>query len=276
FVRYCTVWGRKYSLTARFLLWLLERVAGGRNVVMATGGAASPPSARNPNITWIFSTSLTAAAWQALPQAVPWQRGSTVRLISVGRVEPVKNLAALLQALPAVRQVYPHLHLDVVGEGTALPGLRQQAAALGLDEVITFHGNLGHQAVLGLLGTAHIYLMPSLVEGFPKALLEAMACGLPAVATAVSVIPRLVGTSGVLLPEPTPAAIAAAVTSLLADDARLAAMGRAGRAASQQYTLEGWQQVIGERLAEVWGEEMGRGLVNNQQSTANNQRRNTL
>ena len=276
FVRYCTVWGRKYSFTARFLLWLLERVAGGRNVVMATGGAASPPSARNPNITWIFSTSLTAAAWQALPQAVPWQRGSTVRLISVGRVEPVKNLAALLQALPAVRQVYPHLHLDVVGEGTALPGLRQQAAALGLDEVITFHGNLGHQAVLGLLGTAHIYLMPSLVEGFPKALLEAMACGLPAVATAVSVIPRLVGTSGVLLPEPTPAAIAAAVTSLLADDARLAAMGRAGRAASQQYTLEGWQQVIGERLAEVWGEEMGRGLVNNQQSTANNQRRNTL
>ena len=173
-----------------------------------------------------------------------------------------------------------HFALNCRGAGTLLHHMgelvRQQAAALGLDEVITFHGNLGHQAVLGLLGTAHIYLMPSLVEGFPKALLEAMACGLPAVATAVSVIPRLVGTSGVLLPEPTPAAIAAAVTSLLADDARLAAMGRAARAASQQYTLEGWQQVIGERLAEVWGEEMGRGLVNNQQSTANNQRRNTL
>jgi hypothetical protein len=56
FVRHCGTWGHRGTAAERFLAWLLPRIAGGRTVVMATGGSDSPPEPRNQAITWIFST----------------------------------------------------------------------------------------------------------------------------------------------------------------------------------------------------------------------------
>jgi len=59
FVRHCGNWFVQRTVAERFWRWFVERFAGGRNVMLATGGAAESPSVRNPEVRWIFSTSLT-------------------------------------------------------------------------------------------------------------------------------------------------------------------------------------------------------------------------
>jgi glycosyltransferase involved in cell wall biosynthesis len=255
FVRHCGTWGEPVTAADHFLLWLLERIAGGRNVVMATGGGPMPPSAKNPAINWIHSTTLRAAEIEAITPAPPWQPGKPLRLVTVGRITPEKNAAAIIQALPILQQQYSSIFLDVVGAGPALDKLKQLTHDLNLDSFVTFHGNVAHERVLAILQAAHLFLFPTKVkEGFPKAVLEAMACGLPVVATGVSVLPHLIGNeNGRLLPEPTAAAVAEAVLGLLENEEKLAAMGRSARQTSRTYTLEAWQKIIAQRLEEAWG-----------------------
>lgn len=255
FVRHCGTWGEPVTLTDRFLLWLLERIAGERNVVLATGGADHPPSERNPHIQWIFSTTLSQAELEALPAAQPWQPGEPLRLITVGRLSAGKNAAAIVAALPMILELHPHLHLDILGEGPARADLENQVRTLGIANLVTFHGNVSHQQVLEKLSQAHLFVFPTRVkEGFPKAVLEALACGLPVIATPVSVIPQLLKNgSGLLLEDTGPQAVAQAVLELTSDPPRLAEMGRRARQSAQGYTLEAWGQAIGEHLERAWG-----------------------
>ncbi len=253
-VRHCGTWGEPVSVADRFLLWLLERVAGGRNVVLATGGSKTPPSARSPAVGWIFSTSLPAAEIEAMPAARPWHAGEPLKLVTVGRLTAGKNAAAAVRALVRVRQRHPQATLDVVGHGVESAALEALAGELGLAQAVTFHGNVAHARVLEILSRCHLFVFPTNVkEGFPKALLEAMACGLPAVATAVSVIPRLVGTGcGALLEATDPESVALAILSLTEDDDRLAEMSARARERSRAYSLERWRDEIGKRLRESW------------------------
>ncbi len=255
FVRHCGTWGQPVTGADRALLWLLERIAGGRNVVMATGGADAPPSAHNPDVTWIFSTTLSEQEIERIEPAVPWQPGQPLRLATVGRLTADKNTVACVEALPLLAGRHPRVHLDVVGDGPCRADLEARAAALGRTDAVTFHDNVAHAEVLRILAGAHLFVFPTRTrEGFPKAVLEAMACGLPVVATGVSVLPRLIGTAnGRILGRTDAAALAEAVLALTSDARRLAAMAAGARAASRAYTLERWQAAIAQRLRERWG-----------------------
>jgi glycosyltransferase involved in cell wall biosynthesis len=255
FVRHCGTWGHRATLADRFLMWLLPRIAGGRTVVMATGGADRPPVPGRPEIQWIFSSTLTGQELADLPPARPWRRGEPLRLAAVARLDPGKNVEAALRALPLIRAHYPATTLEIAGEGPCRAALEQLAARLGVLPAVSFLGNLSHQAVMEVMLRSHVFLFPTRVaEGFPKAVLEALACGLAVAATEVSVIPELLGGGrGVLLRNPTSEALAAAVVELIADESRLAAMAQSGRALAQRYTLERWQELIAERLTESWG-----------------------
>lgn len=255
FVRYCGPWGIWHSPLERLLQRWLTRLADDRlRIVWATGGGDAPPAPCNPAVQWIFSTTLDDATWQRLPQAQPWDGRSPLRLITVGRLTPVKNTDALIRATAVLRADGLPAQLAVVGGGPRLEALRDLAQELDAAEAVAFPGELAHADVLAALGQAHLFVFPSQFEGFPKALLEALACGLPAVATAVSVIPHLIGAhSGALLAQTDPPAIAAAVARLAADPAQLAELGRNARAVSRRYTLEAWSQLIGEHLTAAWG-----------------------
>jgi len=255
FVRHCGTFGEPVTLSDYLLLWILERIAGGRCVVMATGGAESPPSKRNPNITWIFSTTLSRSEIDEIPLSRPWQPGEALRLVTVGRLTTSKNFAAIIEALPAIREARPECRLDILGEGECRSVLEAQAQALGVEQAITFHGNVTHAQVLKILSQSHLFVFPTQVkEGFPKAMLEALACGLPVVATRVSVIPRLLENgSGMLLDITNGAAVSRAVKAITADYEHISNMSGLARQAVKGYTLEVWGEAIEKRLRAAWG-----------------------
>lgn len=253
FVRHCGRWGIASSRFDGWLQRFLEQIASSRNVVMATGGADYPPSPRNSNISWIFSTALTAEELEQTPTAQPWLPGVPLRLVTVGSLLPGKNISALLSALAILKQDYPNLNLEIIGRGRLLNKLKQQTQELDLVGNVVFSGNLPHAEVLEHLLRSHIFVFPTLFEGFPKALLEAMACGLPIIASPVSVIPRLLeGGAGFLLSGTDAPSIEAALVEMLSDPQRMATMRKLARQRAQKYSLERWGTEIGERLTGLW------------------------
>ncbi len=254
FIRHCGTWGNRTTLADKFLDWLLPRIAGGRNVVLATGGGDRPPEPGNPNVHWIFSTSIPKAEMDRMPLAETWQPGVPLRLITVGRLTQGKNARAIVEALPAIRQGHPDVHLDILGDGEEKPYLEKRIAALGLDGAVCLHGNVSHEKVLALLSGAHLFIFPTRVkEGFPKALLEAMAVGLPVISADVSVIPHLIRDCGWVLDDTGPEAIARAVLDLAERPAAWEAMAHNARRMASQYTLEDWRDQIKAHLEAAWG-----------------------
>jgi glycosyltransferase involved in cell wall biosynthesis len=152
-------------------------------------------------------------------------------------------------------QKHFQIKLDIVGDGDKLNSLLDVTKSLGLENNVTFHGNCRHDEVLKLLSNNHIFVFPTNTkEGFPKALLEAMACGLPSIATRVSVIPFLIENKcGIVIDHTNPNAIADAVLVMTSIKDEMREMGQRARKISKEYTLENWRDIIGARLEQIWG-----------------------
>jgi glycosyltransferase involved in cell wall biosynthesis len=253
FVRYCGNWLQPKTTAERFWRWFMEKTAGGRNVMLATGGAAEPPS-HNPNVHWIFSTSLTQQQLKSHASSKPYPPNGHMRLINVARQEAGKGTDVLIQALPHLQRTHPGVSVEIVGDGAALSQLKALSLAPGLQGVIRFHGSVPHHRVLELLRSAYLFCFPSASEGFPKVVLEALACGLPVVSTRVSVLPQLLGSGcGILIDEATPEALARGIETALADSTTYEAMSRRAIETAQQYSLESWRDTIGGYLESAWG-----------------------
>lgn len=255
FVRYCGNWLIQRTTTERFLKWLMERMTGSHEVLFATGGALEPPSHRNPAIRWIFSTSLTQQELVKCSIRRHPVSAGRMRLITVGRQERLKGTGAIIQSMPLLLQKFPGITLDVVGSGSALAEFKELAQKLGVTERVFFHKNVSHKTVISLLQQADLFCFPTMSsEGFPKAVLEALACGLPVITTPVSVLPQLIGNGcGVLIDEITPEKITQAVCACVVDPNRYMAMSQYAVATARQYSLEQWKKCIGIALQESWG-----------------------
>lgn len=146
---------------------------------------------------------------------------------TLARLVPQKGLDVLLEAFAMVP---PPSCLVIAGDGPLLPMLAARAAQPGLAGRVRLLGPRADAAAV--LAALDLFVLPSRWEGFGLVLLEAMASGLPIVASFVSAIGEVVedGTTARLVPPDDPAALAAALSALLADPARRQAMGAAGRA----------------------------------------------
>nr|WP_042187011.1 glycosyltransferase family 4 protein [Kibdelosporangium sp. MJ126-NF4]CEL17745.1 putative glycosyl transferase [Kibdelosporangium sp. MJ126-NF4]CTQ91031.1 putative glycosyl transferase [Kibdelosporangium sp. MJ126-NF4] len=132
--------------------------------------------------------------------------------------DPIKGLRHLLVAFEQVRQ-QRECELVVIGRAEPAPG-------------VTFVSNLPADDYASLVASAEIVCVPSLFEGFSLPAVEAMACGVPVVATTGGALPEVVGGAGVLVPPGDSAALARALLDLLDDPGRRAALGQRGIARS--------------------------------------------
>lgn len=262
FIRHCGRWGIPSSRFDKLLQWFLEKIASEKIVVFATGGSELLPSPKNPHIKWIFSSSLYEAELENLPVSSVWQPGQQLRLVTVGSLNPGKNISALIASLPSIRKTYSDLKLTIVGAGRLLADLQGKASENDVASFVEFVGNVSHQGVISILAESHIFVFPTLYEGFPKALLEAMAVGLPIIANPVSVIPYLLkDNAGYLLDQPTPEAIAVSVIKLISDPQAMREMGNRAKIIAKKYTLEAWRDQIKDRLESAWGVPLQSGSI---------------
>ena len=181
-------------------------------------------------------------------------------VLSVGRFVPIKNVALLIDALARLRQVDSSAHLLLVGEGPEQRALEQQAARLGVAGAVTFAGYVPQDRMAPYYRAADVFALPSEFDNSPNVVLEAMACGLPIVATNVGgVADYVVGDrGGSLVPGGDADALADALNRWLADDDRR----RAAAVFNRQRVLERFSwRVSAERLLEVYREVLDRRLT---------------
>jgi glycosyltransferase involved in cell wall biosynthesis len=167
-----------------------------------------------------------------------WPKSAPVggrTIIVVANLRPEKGHDVLIDAAAHVLHRFPDARFEVVGDGPERGRLTALAAARALSRSFSF---LGHRDdVAARLGSSDIFVLPSRSEAFPNAVLEAMAAGLPIVASAVGGIPELIddGRSGLLVPAGDPAALAERLCRLLADAPLAVRLGEAARAKAEAH-----------------------------------------
>lgn len=173
-----------------------------------------------------------------------------LRLITVGRLEREKGHTLLLDALATVRD--QRVSLTVIGDGSEMDALRDQAERLGVGDRVRFLGRIGQDDIRDHYARADAFCLASLGEGIPVVLMEAMAMRMPVIAPRIMGIPELVldGTSGLLFTPGRPDALAQAITSLAAGRERWAEMGEAGRArVAEQFEIGACAEQLDATLA---------------------------
>ena len=184
----------------------------------------------------------------------------SVRLIgSVGRLEPIKGHAYLLDAFAILAPRFPDLYLALVGDGELLPELRSRAENAGLTDRVLFLG--WREDVPALLHAFDLFVFPSLSEGMGRALVEAMAAGLPVVATKAASIPEVLadGEAGYLVEPSSGASLAAGIEKVLLDRELQSRLVKAGRERARDYSVEAMLQKIEAVYQDVLGNKNGMG-----------------
>lgn len=175
------------------------------------------------------------------------------RWLNVAMHVPVKGLDVLLAALATLKDPALDWELDLVGEGPEKRALENQAAVLGLQGRVRFPGLLPREEVARRMREADLFILPSLSENLPCVLLEAMASGLPVVASRAGGIPELINhEQGELVTPGDPEALAAALRRCLVRKETFDRQRLARRAQSFS------RAAVGERLAAVYREVLKR------------------
>ena len=163
-------------------------------------------------------------------------------IVHVGRLVEKKGAAVLLDALALLQGRGIEARLSIVGDGPLRPALQAQAVRLGVADRTTFHGALPHAETLALIASATVLAAPSLPardgdrEGLPTVILEAMARGVPVVATTEAGVPEAVedGVTGFLVAPSDAAALADRLARVLTAPDLRARLGAAARAVAAE------------------------------------------
>jgi glycosyltransferase involved in cell wall biosynthesis len=174
-------------------------------------------------------------------QKLDYHFQSPARLVFVGRLQPQKGLDTLLEALAQLKIAYPDFYwqLEIFGEGPSRRQYETLTAELGTTEQVQFAGYVPD--LLQRIPGADIFILPSRAEGMSNALLEAMAAGLPCIATEISGNTDLIqdGLNGLLVPPDDAEALATTLEKLLDSRSLREKLGRHAReTVCQKYSIE--------------------------------------
>ena len=170
-------------------------------------------------------------------------------VLFTGIIKEIKGLKFLVDASPTLLKKHD-IQFIIVGNGPELPSIMDQADKLGLSDSFVFTGRVSDPQLVDYYKVADIYCLPSIWEGLPQSLLEAMSCGLPTVVTPVGGIPSLIhdGENGLLIPAKNSAAIAEKVDYILSRPGEADRIGANARATIVE-TYE-WGEIC-ERIMQV-------------------------
>ena len=169
----------------------------------------------------------------------------------MGRLHPQKGFDLLLEAFERIQAKHPQWHLTILGEGPMREELELLRAKLGLTHRVSFPGSV--QDVNDRLRQADLFVMSSRFEGFPMALCEAMACGLPVIATDCLSGPRDIirdGIDGVLVPVADVNALAAGLDHLINNPLKRQQLALAAPQVLERFGLD--------RVMGIWSETIDR------------------
>jgi glycosyltransferase involved in cell wall biosynthesis len=228
----------------RSRIWLLQALSSARRVAhvhseRTEDGMPIPLGTVARSVQAVIATSEAVAAAVPGPATVVYPGVDVVDTVAspppapptigaIGRLEPIKGLAYLLEAAAVLRRSLPSLRIELAGSGTCEPRLRSLAAQLGIGESVRFLG--WRDDVESLHRRWQVFAQPSVHEGLGLSVLEAMAGGRPVVASATGGLPELVqnGRTGFLVPVAAVDALADRIGRLLTDEELRARMGHAG------------------------------------------------
>jgi glycosyltransferase involved in cell wall biosynthesis len=241
-------WERDLRSRTKLMLMALARIGCCQRVIMVSEAARASYLAAWPARRERVVTVHNGIAVEAQPGAGAAVRAElgiapdelVISMITVLREG--KGHAVAVEAVAALRERFPGLRLLILGEGPAEEEIRALAAPIGDAAILT-----GHRSdVMEVLDATDILLHPSRVDAFPTALLEAMAAGVPVVASRVGGIPEIVedGRHGVLLASPPCVSeVALAIDGLLVDEARRHELAAEAHARFDEYfTVEAWMR----------------------------------
>jgi sugar transferase (PEP-CTERM/EpsH1 system associated) len=226
---------RKHNLLRRALVpWIDRYVPVSHDLARWLQNVVNIPAAKSQLImngvdTVRFTRNLPAAT-------MPWAGADQPFVIgTVGRLQDVKDQATLIEAFALLCAARPAaqeskgLRLAIVGDGPLRARLEQKAQDAGVADLVWFAG--ARNDIPELMRSFDLFALSSIAEGTPVTLLEAMACGVPVVATAVGGIPEVVqdGVNGALVPASNAPALAEALGRYVDDRARVASHGAAAR-----------------------------------------------
>lgn len=185
-----------------------------------------------------------------------------VRLLWAGQLRPVKGLVHLLRAARLLQGEGRDVRLTLVGGGEQEEELRALVAALGLERSVRFAGYVPPgSALCAYFDEADVFVLPSISEGVPKVLLEAMARALPVVASRVGGVPDVIrdGENGVLVPPADPAALAVAVARVLDDPGLRGRLSAGALAFAREHTARAEadriQRGVRQAFPNLWGDQ---------------------
>lgn len=250
-IKYAGEWRRaagepwSYTLQRRWL-----RRGGHGAVVTVNGEWTDEPAHVRPFLNPCLTEDELAAARSA---ALGKRLEGPARLLFCGLLAPAKGPLVAVEALASLRRAGRSATLDLVGDGPERQALEALVRRSGLDREVTFHGWLPRPALAGLYDRAHLLLLPSRTEGWPKVVSEAMAHGVVPLTSAVSSLPAQLAAwgTGRALPAEGPAAFAAAVADYLDDPERWRLESRRAGAAAAAFTYERYVAAVRALLVEL-------------------------
>jgi glycosyltransferase involved in cell wall biosynthesis len=154
------------------------------------------------------------------------QKPAVPTIVHSNRLTPWKGVAMLIKIVAKLKQRYPDIVFEIIGDGSEKKALQKLAADLNLDKNVIFHGRVSEPYTHQVFARATIFVLNSFYEGFSHAILHAMTVGIPVITTPVGGNPELVQdpstssgqATGLLAPYNDEAAWRAAIEKLLADD----------------------------------------------------------
>lgn len=225
----------KYQKEKSLVSWVERKTVAFNDGIIAVSDAVREHMVNRercrPEKIRVIRNALDLGLFDSLVSGINSRRRGQFLLGAVGRLHPSKGYDILLRAIPLVTERFPRAKLMIAGNGREKHHLKQLCSQLRISNVVFFLGMKTSAEVKDLLGRINLFVMASNWEGLPIAVLEAMASGLPVVATNVGGLAEVVqhGQSGFLVPPGQPRVLAERINYLLENREVCAEMGKKGR-----------------------------------------------